>query len=212
MTIGGQANTLIVDELNDRAPHEPTKQELQHKDRYTWATIPKRDQVPSGRLRIKLDRGWRVRQDAFNDTKTLCLEDRLPQVLQELELRAAKAEELERRRELERQERQRQWEQIRDEAVTRAREHHRAKVLTAQVDRWHEAQRFDAYLQAMEARLAELDPEEKQAAGEWLTWARQHRQRVDPLTQPLGLPPDPEFKADVLAPFMRGLSPYGPTA
>lgn len=44
----------------------------------------------------------------------------------------------------------------------------------------------------------------------WLDRARQHRKQADPLRQPLRLLPDPEFTADVIAPFMRGWSPYGP--
>ena len=212
VTIGRHPNALIVDELNNRVPHEPTKQELQRAERYSWATLPTHDRVRSGRLRIKLERGWHIRQDSFSDTKTINLEDRLPQVLQELELRAAAAEEQEHRRERERQERKRRWERARDGAIAQAREHHRAQVLAEQVGRWHDAQRLDAYLHAMQARVADLDPCEQQAAREWLAWAQQHRKRLDPLGQPLRLPPDPEFAPDVIAPFMRGWSPYGPPA
>lgn len=209
--VGRHSNTLIIDELNDRVSHEPTQQELRDKKRYSWTRIPTHDQVPSGRLRIKFDRGWHVRQDSFSDTKIVNLEDRLPQLLQELELRAAEEEERELARERERQERKRRWERVRDEAIVRARELHRAQVLAAQVDRWHEVQRLDAYLEAMDARVAGLEPESRQTAQEWLGWARQYRQLVDPLGQPLHLPPDPEFKANVIAPFMQGLSPYGPS-
>jgi hypothetical protein len=83
-------------------------------------------------------------------------------------------------------------------------------VLATQVDRWHEAQRLKAYLGAMEASVAGLGADERQAAEEWLAWARQYRDHVDPLGEQLRLPPDPEFTAEVIAPFMRGLSPYGP--
>jgi hypothetical protein len=211
VTVGRHSNTMIIDELNDRVSHEPTQQELRDKERYSWTHIPTHDRVPSGRLRIKFDRGWHVRQDSFSDTKTVNLEDRLPQLLQELELRAVEEEERELARERERQERKRQWERVHDAAIVRAREHHRAQVLAAQVDRWHEAQRLDAYLDAMETRVAGLEPEARQTAQAWLGWARQFRQQPDPLGQPLHLPTDPEFKADVIAPFMRGLSPYGPS-
>ena len=49
------------------------------------------------------------------------------------------------------------------------------------------------------------------AAEEWLAWVGEHRRRVDPLGQPLRPPADPEFTPHRLAPFMRGLSPFGPT-
>ncbi|MEP9364003.1 hypothetical protein ABLE68_13625 [Nocardioides sp. CN2-186] len=212
ITIGKHPNTIVMDELNDRVSHEPTRQELERKARYSWSTIPKYDYLPSGRLRIKLDRGWHVRQESFSDTKTINLEDRLPHVLQELELRAAADEARERERELERDARKRQWEQIHDEAVVQAREHHRAGVLLAQVEGWHEAHRLDAYLNAMEARVTRLGSGDRKAAEEWMAWAQNYRQRIDPLSRELCLPPDPQFSAEVIAPFMRGLSPYGPPA
>jgi hypothetical protein len=212
VTIGRHPNTLIVDELIDRVPHEPTRQELQRNQRYSWATIASHDRVPSGRLRINLERGRHIRQDSFSDTKTLNLEDRLPQVLQELELRAVAAEEHEQRREQQRQERKRQWEQVRDQAIVQAREHHRGRVLADQVERWHQIQRLDAYLHAMQATIGDLNPAEHEAATEWLAWARQHRKQLDPLGQPLRLPADPRFTAEVITPFMQGWSAYGPPA
>lgn len=130
VTIGRHTNTLTMEQLNDRVPHKPTKHELERQERYSWATIPTHDQVPSDRLRIKLERGWKIRQDTFADTKTITLESRLPHLLQELELRAAAAEDHTQRREHEAQERERRWELARGEAIVQAREHHRAKVLT----------------------------------------------------------------------------------
>jgi hypothetical protein len=74
-------------------------------------------------------------------------------VLQELELRTAEMEEGEQRRERERLERQRRWEVAREQAVVKAGEQHRAEVLKSQVDRWHQVQRLDAYLEALAKRV-----------------------------------------------------------
>lgn len=212
VTINGHPNTVDLDELNDRVPHEPTATELREKERYSWKRIPDYDYLPSGRLRLSILRESVVRQDAFADTKTINLEDRLPMVLQELELRADVAEERARRQEQERQERQWQWEHVRDEAIVQAREHYRAQALARQIERWRQANEVDAYVAAMSAKVEALpDGDDKLAAGEWLAWAREHRERLDPLAQPLRLPADPEFSADVIKPFMRGLSPYGPS-
>lgn len=210
ITIGRHTNSLIVDKLNDRLPHVPTPKELRDQGRYSWTRIPSHDPLPSARLRVSFDRGWKVRQDSFSDTKTINLEDRLPDVLQELELRAAAAEELDQRRDREREERERLWRQVHDEAVVQAREHHRAEVLATQVARWQETLQLDGFIRAMESNLAVLEPEDRAAAEEWLAWVGEHRRRVDPLAQPLRPPPDPEFTPDRLAPFMRGLSPFGP--
>lgn len=212
ITINGHPNTVDLDELNDRVPHEPTATELREKERHSWKRIPDYDYLPSGRLRLTMLRESAVRQDAFCDTKTINLEDRLPAVLQELELRAAAAEERAQRQERERLERQRQWERVRDEAVVEAREHHRGKVLLRQIERWQQANEIDAYLEAMSSRVDTLpEGDEKAAAGEWLAWARQYRSHIDPLAQPLALPKDPDFTAEVIKPFMGGLSPYGPS-
>lgn len=56
-----------------------------------------------------------------------------------IELQAAEAEACEHQGDRKRQERQRPWELIRDQAVIKAGERHRAQVHTSQVDHWREA-------------------------------------------------------------------------
>lgn len=210
VTIRGHANTVDIDELSTMVSHEPTAKELRDKARYAWTSIPTHDHVPSGRLRLKLLGGWAVRQDNFVDAKTISLEDRLPIFLQEIELRAASEEDRARRAEREREERQREWDRVHEAAKIEAREEHRAKALIRQVEQWKQANEVDAYVRAMAARIEALEGEERTAAMEWLDWARGFRARIDPLGRRLAMPPDPTLTADALAPFMRGLSPYGP--
>lgn len=210
VSIGEQVNVVDVQELNDRVPHQPTAKELRDQERFSWMRIPTHDQVPSGRLSVRLLRGWAIRQDRFDDTKTVRVEDRLAVMLQEIELRAEAAAERERQREIEQQERRRRWKRVLEEAKVQAREQHRANVLRRQATQWQEAQQLDAYLDAMADRILALDGEEKTAAEEWLDWARNYRNRFDPLSQSLGMPGDPEFTHDVLRPYMRGMSPYAP--
>lgn len=210
VTIRGHANTVDLGELSDKVPHEATARELREQARDSWMRIPTHDDVPSGRLRLKLLSGWTVRQDVFVDTKTICLEDRLPVVLQEMELRAAREEDRDKRAEREREERQRTWELVHAAAKIQAREAHWATVLMGQVEHWKQANEIGAYLRAMAARIKELEGEERTDAMAWLDWTREFRARIDPLGQRLALPPDPEFTTDALAPFMRGLSRFGP--
>ena len=202
VTIRGQSNAVAIDEPHRRVPHTPTARELRDKDRHSWAYIPTHDELPSGRLRLNVIRGWTIRQAGFVDTKTVALEDRLPVVLHELELRAAAREERDRREELERQQRERERQRARDDAEIGAREAHRGKVLIRELEQWQHAKALDAYLQAMADRIEELQGGEQLAAKEWLRWARQHQSRVDPLRRSLELPPDPEFTAEALAPFL----------
>lgn len=208
--IRGHANTVDIRELSNRVPHEPTAKELRDQGRYSWTHVPTHDDVPSRRLRLKLLSGWRVRQGVFDDTKTIRLEDRLPVILQEMELRAARQDERVRRAEREQEERQREWERVQEAAKVEARDAHRAKTLIEQVEQWKQANEIDAYLSAMATWIEALEGVERIAAQAWLEWARAFRRRIDPLGRRLAVPPEPEFTADALRPFMRGLSPHGP--
>lgn len=210
ITIGGHSHTVDMVELNDKLPHEPTLQELKDKERHPWVRIPAYDNVPSGRLALKVVGGSQVRQESFADTKTIDLEDRLPMVLQELELRSAAEEEQDRKLELERQERRRHWEQVHEEAKSSAREQYRAEALMNQAERWQQANNLAAYLDAAAIHIETLHDEKRAAAEEWLDWGRRHLREIDALNHTLAMPADPTFTPDLLKPFMHGLSPHGP--
>jgi hypothetical protein len=77
----------------DRTDHTPTAYELRRAERDSWYRIPKYDHSPSERLSLSLSGGRQHRQSVWNDTATTDIESRLPHVVQELELRAAAAEE-----------------------------------------------------------------------------------------------------------------------
>ena len=191
-------------------PHEATAKELRDYERWHYPRIPKYDKVPSGRLNIAINGGIPVRQSSFAHTKTINLTDRLPEILQELELRAANSEERRLQAEREAAERRRRWEQLREEAVIALRDDRRARVLADQAEQWRKAQALGDYLTAMEEHIATLSGEEQTLANEWLTWARGHLTTLNPLEGTLALPADPETTPDALKPFMKGHSPYGP--
>jgi hypothetical protein len=206
----GPPLVIDLDEATDRVPHEPTAAELREKQRHSWTRIPTHDQVPSGLLRLRILTGWPVAQEKFADTKTIDLADRLPQVLQELELRAAAQEEqrqLLAKREAERRER---WERAVADAKVAAVQHHRAQTLLAQVQRWLDARNLDAYLDAMTRAASSLAGDERAAADEWLDWSHGYRDRLDPLRQGLRMPATPQLGPHDLQPFMGDLSAYGP--
>ncbi len=210
--INGHPHAIHVNEDTDKVPHEATAKELRDLERWGYPRIPKYDKVPSGRLTIAVNGGIPVRQSTFSDTKTINLADRLSDLLQELELRAAAAEERRLDREREAEAKRRAWQQARDEAVIAFREDHRSQILAKQNERWQRAQQLGEYLHAMEAHIATLHGEAAASATEWLTWARAHVDTLNPLTgdPALRLPDTPDPTPDALKPFMRGLSPYGP--
>jgi hypothetical protein len=205
ISIRGHSHTIDISELIDRVPHEPTMKELKDKERHPWVRIPAYDHVPSGRLALKVVGGWRVRQETLADTKTIDLEDRLPTVLQELELRSGAEEERERKLELERQERRRRWEQVKEEAKASAREQHRAEALMSQAVRWQQARDLAAYIDAAAVYIETLHDERRATAEEWLEWGRRHLSEINPLNDTLAMPADPTFTPDLLKPFMHRL-------
>lgn len=210
VSITGHTYGLQVSENDDKVPHEPTAKELRDFERWGYPRIPTYDKVPSGRLTIAVNGGVPVRQSTFSDTKTINLADRLPVVVQELELRAAADEQRRLEREQQEAERRRRWEQVRGEAVVALREHKRAASLAEQAAQWHQSQLLGDYIAAMQQRIASLEGDEQAAAREWVEWAKDHHQRSNPLNQRLALPADPDPSPEAIKPYMRGLSPYGP--
>lgn len=210
VSIQGQDHSLQVVEQDDRVPHVPTARELRDQERSSWVKIPTHDHVPSSRLEIKIHGGFAVRGDTFADTKTLQLDDRLPTLIQELELRAEEAERGRLEREAEADRKREQWEQAREQAVLDLTEHHRGTVLIDQAERWANAQQVAAYLDALRSRVQRLTGEARTDAETWLAWATTFAETVDPVARLIAMPPDPTPTPEDLKPFMRGLSPYGP--
>ena len=95
------------------------------------------------------------------------------------------------------------------EAVANGQFHedHRALVLARQVQRWRATLDLDAYLSELAAVVAGISDElARQDAQAWLDWARGHRDRTDPLRQPITMPPLSAPSAADLAPYLSGRS------
>jgi hypothetical protein len=162
------------------------------------------DAGATGRLQISIDGYSREgRPASWADRRSWTLEEKLGELLRELEVRAAEDDHraLERKRLAD--ERRARWELAVASAKDQLREHRRAQVLRDQVAAWQQAEAMRGYLDVLQERWGE---------NEWLAWARQH---VDAHLDPLGVQPTmPEDPATInpedLRPFLNGLSPYGP--
>ena len=121
----------------------------------------------------------------WRDTKTQSVEDLVVSFL----VGAYRAAEALKEERAWHQERRRQEEARRLEALARAQEGERRKGLEAQASRWRTSQEVAAFADAAEARASEseMSDAQRQAFGEWLTWARDHAERLAPLSE--GLPP-----------------------
>lgn len=166
------------------------------------------DQDATGRLQITCDGYGRRggRPATWADRQSWTLEDKLPELLQELEIRAAEDDHAAIERQREAEERQRQWELAMERAKQRFLEHYREQVLRAQVAAWREAHTIRDYLSMLQERHGTA-PE----SADWIAWiGRYVDERLDPLASPPAMPGEPEIKPDHLKPFLDGVSPYGP--
>jgi hypothetical protein len=165
------------------------------------------DSRATGELNVEA-LGWsHGRQTKWGDRQRWTLEDRLPQLMRELETQAVEAEERRLAKEREEAERRRQWEAAMDGAKLRLIEEHRIGVLRSRVSAWHEAEAIRAYCEAVEARhgadTVAADPE----AAQWLAFAREHAENAQRLPR---MPADPEATPEALKPYLGKWSPYGP--
>lgn len=165
------------------------------------------DSGATGELNIEALGGSYGRQKSWGDRSRWKLEDRLPNLLRELEVQAIGAEERRLAREREQAERQRQWEAAMADAKRRLVDDHRLEVLRSQVRAWEEADAIRAYCDAVEARhgadTIAADPD----AVQWLGLARDHADQAQQLPH---MPTDPEVTHERLKPYLGGWSPYGP--
>lgn len=167
----------------------------------------KYDSAATGRLQIAAGQyGREGRPHTWSDRASWMLEEKLPEVFRELEVRAAEDDHRAAERERQAEERRRNWERAMEIARERFTEHSRAETLRRQASAWDEASRLRAYLEALEQRHGR-DPQ----TAEWIEWIRMYvDEHVDPLASAPSLSPDPEPQPEDLKPFLGGLSPYGP--
>ena len=177
--------------------------------RYAWQRIPSSvRQVPSGRLVLRLDSGYR--SVFWADRRRWTLTEKLPEVFEAVATRASLQAGERRREEEERQQRREAWEQ----AIPRARQAYIDQLnrdrLTDQVARAGQAEAIRGYCARLDALAQESgDPGRAGQIRAWAAWARQEADRLDPLRQPgeLTTVVPPEVKPSDLQPFMpRGFS------
>lgn len=178
-----------------------------------WQEMKHTKFVPTGRLNIAIEHGYSrdQRQAEFSDVRSKRLEEKLPAILRELEIRALEDEWSQQQAERRAAEKRRRWEQAMERAKHGLRESQRADVLLEQAKQWRAAAELDRYLAAMQDTVSAIaDEQERFAAEEWLHWATAYRATIDPLQHQLAMPPTPEPTPETLKPFLNGWSPHGP--
>lgn len=182
LVIQEEETWISFHEQTERIAHIPTKQELRDAAEYSWRKIPEFDHVPSGLLKLTITNasylGLRVN---WADGKKQRLEMTMSSILEGL---AAAGSALHARR-LEREEEARQY------AIREKREAERKRLeqiqfarvgeLKALARRHREAAELRAFVTAVRELVAQSPESERSAAVEWLNWAEQAVEGLDPL-------------------------------
>jgi hypothetical protein len=174
---------------------------------HSRSALRRHDADATGRLTATLDSCYsrEGRPASWADRKSWTLEEKLPDLLRELEIRAAEDDHREQEAKRAAEERRRHWEIAVERAKQRYAEAHRAKELRAQAAAWQEARAIREYLTALEETHGMSG-----AAAEWIAWIRARVEHLDPLRRRPAMPDIPEPSPEDLKPFLDGLSPYWP--
>lgn len=199
---------IAEEKVKTRGPWEAEAKRLAA---FPYASMRQRlgryDADATGRLVITLDSGHgrQGRPASWADRKSWTLEDKLPQLFQELEIRAAEDDQRDLEAKRRSEERQQNWEQAMRGAKQRFLEAYRADALRRQITDWETVHAATRYLAALEAEHGESDE-----AQPWIQWIRGYIDRLNPLGTAPPLPEKEEISPEELKPFLGGFSPYGP--
>jgi len=89
-------------------------------------------------------------------------------------------------------------------ARERYSEDQRAKVLRDQIVNWKLAAEIREFCRIRTARS------DDEPSKDWMAWALQHADSIDPLLKPVGIPDIPEPHLQSLRPYLGPWDPYGP--
>jgi hypothetical protein len=183
LTIFDESIRFSLSEKTRQIAHVPTKKEVEEQKRYYWNTPPKWDYVPTGMLSLNIDRysasNFRKRWSEGPKTR---LEDLLNSFL--LGAVGVAMEIKERRRVREEEQRRREEERriLEEERKRREIEKQRLRDLESQAERWAKSEQLRAYIRAVEKEAAAQEDIDvlRNRLQEWVTWANEHADDLDP--------------------------------
>lgn len=157
----------------------------------------------TGRLTIELD-GYSSsgRQVRWSDRKRWTVEEKLPELLREVQVRVAEHRNWLAEQAAEAAARQRAWEEAVEAAKVRYSQKRRTDVLMDAVSAWQQAEAIRRYCDAIEQTGVDVD---------WVDWARTHADEISPPDAPPIIPESfTPANPDELRPYLDGWSPYPP--
>ncbi|WP_133162353.1 hypothetical protein [Hyphococcus luteus] len=190
LIVDGEALGFSIEETIRRRPHKLTEKELAHQRKnnrswsdYSYLHIPNYDFFPTGKLTLKIDGHYGSRlRSTWNDTKRQWIEDRLNEVI--VALLEASAWIKQRRKKQKEKEQRHQKELARRAEIRKRYDEECAAIsqLETEATNWRQSENIRAYAAAFELRASE-NGQLTEAQREWLLWAREHTDRLDPLCE-----------------------------
>jgi hypothetical protein len=194
--------------LGSRANWEQQTSSWAYRQDNPRATISDYEARGTGQLKVEIvsyNRGP-SRQAKWTDGRRGSVDERLGEILHEIELRASDRRQRQEAAIAEHQRELAAWKAAVDSAEERARDAMRAEALDDQVRRWAAATQIRAYCAAMEQRHGN-EPE----TASWVSWASRYADAIDPASVPPRAPVLPEHvPASQLRPFLGGYEPHRP--
>lgn len=172
-----------------------------------WQARRQKEFIPTGQLTILVGGqygGGDGRQCRFSDTKTRRLEDLVPAVVREVEMRFFERRQDQAEAEREDREQEQRWQAVLADAEHRASEAFRADVLSQRATAWRVWHEQARYVDELAGHVADLPEAEEVASAEWLSWARQRLKATDPTLVSHDMPVAPAPTKDFLQPHIRG--------
>jgi predicted transposase YbfD/YdcC len=137
--------------------------------------------TPSGELIFKFEHRWLIRKE-WSDTKNKLLEDKLLNIMDDLELKAK--DEKERHLEIERSHKEEVKKEkiVKELEVRNESELNNFKLLLKQAHQWHKAIILENYIAEFEKKALEKGHLTDEIKG-WIAWAKQKAEWFNPLIQ-----------------------------
>jgi len=177
----------IIEKVN-RIDHVPTEKEKKEQKRDYWYRWERYDYIATGKLNLLIDNSsaYKLRKK-WTDGETKKVEDKLRDFL----IGAIKVADRTIRERIEAEERERRWEEERrlweEERRRRQLEEDRLRELLNQAESWTKSQQLRSYIRAVQEAANKLPSLEdfQVKLEEWVSWAEQHADRLDPIAHNL---------------------------
>lgn len=177
ISFGGDRVPIFIKEIQKRIDHIPTDKELKNS---LWS-IPSYDYIKTGKLHFGID-SYHARRKNWRDTEAKVIEDQIGEIVLWI-MDAIHVEKVKRK---ERETEKQRWleEQLIREQIAERKEKElkQLELLDQYAQNWEKAERIRRLLDAVVSKFAKVGTEEeKQIFNDWVKWAREKADFLDPL-------------------------------